>query len=233
MKKDYTWVIIGLCFLMVFICLGFCSSNKSLYLSAITDALHFKRSAFSIGDSLRFISTAVVNLFFGTLVSKYGEKRLIGAGFLCLILFTLCYAFADSLWLFYVGGIFLGIGLSWTTTTMVGCVVNKWCKEKKGTIMGAVLAANGIGGALAAQIVSPIIYQEGNAFGYRQAYLLVAGILLAVGILMMLFFKNNPPGKNEEVVVTKKKGRGQSWVGIPYTEAKKQRISMARPSAFF
>ncbi len=220
-KNNYTWVIIGLCFMMVLICLGFCSSNKSLYLSAITDALGLKRSAFSVSDSLRFVATAIVNLFFGTLVSKFGEKKLIGAGFLCLILFTLCYAFSESLWLFYLGGVFLGVGLSWTTTTMVGCVVNKWCKEKKGTIMGAVLAANGLGGALAAQIVSPIIYREGDPFGYRKAYLLVAAILLATGLLIMLFFKNNPPGKNEKAIVSKKKGRGQSWVGIPYAEAKK------------
>lgn len=31
---------------------------------------------------------------------------------------------------------------------MVGSIVNKWCKENKGAIMGAVLAANGIGGAI-------------------------------------------------------------------------------------
>lgn len=227
MKKDgirkinYTWVIVGLCFLMVCICLGFCSSNKSLYLSAITEALHLKRSAFAVGDSIRFISTAVINFFFGTLVTKYSEKKLIGAGFLCLILFTLCYIFAESLWLFYLGSIFLGIGFSWTSTTMVGCVINKWCKEKKGTIMGAVLAANGIGGAVAAQIVSPIIYREGDPFGYRKAYFLVACILLTVGALMMIFFRNNPPGKNEKAIVAKKKGRGQSWVGISYEEAKK------------
>lgn len=35
--------------------------------------------------------------------------------------------------------------------------------------LGFVLAANGLGGALAAQVVTPIIYQEGNPFGYRNA----------------------------------------------------------------
>ncbi len=218
-RFTYTYVIVALCFLMVFICLGFCSSNKSLYLTAITDALHLKRSAFSISDSCRYIATAVVNMFFGPLVYKFGEKKLIGAGFLCLIAFTLCYAFAPNLIVFYIGGCFLGVGLSWTTTTMVGCVVNKWCKEKKGTIMGAILAANGIGGALAAQIVTPIIYQAGNPFGYRNAYLLVACILLAVCLLIMLLFKNNPPTVTEPTLPEKKKGRGQSWEGISYFSA--------------
>ena len=89
MKKkfsyDYKWVIVALCFLMIFIGLGFCSSNKSLYLSAITEALGIKRSAFSIGDSCRYVATAIINIFFGTLVNKFGMKKLIAAGFVCLI----------------------------------------------------------------------------------------------------------------------------------------------------
>ena len=38
-KPEYKWVILFTCCLMVLVCLGFCSSNKGLYLSAITEAL--------------------------------------------------------------------------------------------------------------------------------------------------------------------------------------------------
>lgn len=191
-KYGYAPVIIGLCFLMIFVCLGFCSSNKSIYLVPITEALDIKRSMFSMSDSIRFITTAVVNMFFGTLVNKFGTKKLIGAGFLSLIICMLCYAFSNQVWGFWIGSFFLGMGLSWTTTTMVGCVVNRWCKEKHGTIMGAILAANGLGSAIATQIVSPIIYEEGNAFGYRNAYKLIVLILLVAGGLMMLLYKEKP-----------------------------------------
>ena len=219
---DYKWVIVALCFLMVFTCLGFCSSNKSLYLSAITEALGIKRSAFSIGDSCRFITTSVVNIFFGTLINKYGAKKLIAAGFLCLIGSCILYIIGTNIIYFYIGGCLLGIGLSWTTTTMVGAVVGKWCKENKGTIMGAILASNGLGGALAAQIVTPIIYEEGNAFGYRNAYTLVAVILAVVGTLIVIFFRENPPGHDGSPIEHKKKSRGQSWVGIEYEKAVKK-----------
>ena len=216
-------MIVALCFLMVFTCLGFCSSNKSLYVAAITDALDIKRSLFSIGDSFRFVATAVVNIFFGTLVNRFGTKKLIAAGFLCLTASSLIYSWAPGVGWFYVGGCILGIGLSWTTTTMVGAVVNKWCKENKGTIMGAVLAANGLGGALAAQIVTPMIYEEGNAFGYRNAYRLVALILLVVGVLIVVFFRENPKGYVAQgTVVHKKKARGEGWVGMEFDQAKKK-----------
>lgn len=219
-KLDYKWVIIALSFLMVMICLGFCSSPKSLFISPVTKALGIDRGLFSINDSLRFISTAVINIFFGTLINRFGPKKLICAGFTCLILSQLIYSFATNVFVFYIGGILLGLGLSWTTTTMVGSIVNKWCSENKGTIMGAVLAANGVGGAIAIQVVTPII--ESGAFGYRNAYRLVALILFAVCVLIMLFFKNSPEKESSTLAdVPKKKSRGHDWSGISYSDAVK------------
>jgi len=218
---DYKWVIAGLCFLMIFTCLGFCSSNKSLYITAITEALDVKRSAFALSDSIRFIATSIFNIFFGSMVAKFGTKKLIGAGFVCLITAMLLYSIAPNIYVFYIGGFLLGMGFSWTSTTMVGCVVNKWCKENRGTVMGAVLAANGFGGALAAQIVSPIIYEEGNPFGYRNAYRLVALIVFCVGVVVMIFFRENPKNYVQTgEVVHKKKARGAGWIGMDYSEAK-------------
>ena len=72
-------IIIILCFLMVFICLGFCSSTRSLYLVPVTEALDIPRSAFSLTESCQYVMTAVVNLFFGTLTNQFGTKKLIGA----------------------------------------------------------------------------------------------------------------------------------------------------------
>ena len=222
-RFDYKWVIVIACFTMVFICLGFCNSTKSLFLPAITGALGIERTIYSITESLRFIANSIVNIFFGMHVKKFGARKLIAAGFLSLIISMLLFAVAPYIWIFYLGGIFLGIGLSWTTTAMVGYVVNKWCKENKGTIMGAVLAASGLGGALSTQIVSPIINQEGNPFGYRNAYLLIAAILAVSGAVIVAVFRNSPKNKplGEEVEV-KKKRRGRDWSGISFSDAIKK-----------
>lgn len=218
---NYAWVIVLICALMVCVVLGFCSSSKSLYIKAITDTLGISRSSFSVNDSCRFVATSIVNLFFGFLISKFGAKKLIAAGFVCLISSCLIYSFATNIFVFYIGGVLLGMGLSWTTTTMVGYVVNKWCSSNRGTIMGAILASNGVGAAIATMIVSPIINK--SAYGYQDAYRLVALILLIVFILVMLFFKNSPKNaEGEKSDVPKKKGRGQSWEGIEYSDAVKR-----------
>lgn len=175
-----------LCFLMIFTGLGFVSSPRSLYVVPVTEALEIERSLYSIVDSLRYVATAVVNLFFGVLVVRFGARRLIGVGFLALVGSMLCFAFAEGLFLLYLAGILMGIGFSFTATTMVGYVVGRAYPNNRGTVMGAVLAANGLGGALSTPIVSAMIHSEA---GYRGSALLVATIVLVVGVVTVVLLR--------------------------------------------
>ncbi len=217
-RENYARWIVAASFLMIFTVLGFCGSVKGLYLAAVTEALNIKRGLYSINDSLRYITTAFINLFFGRLVLRYGVKKLVAAGFGALIASMLVYSFAEDIYMIFLGGVFLGLGIAWTGTTLVGYVVESWCKERKGTIMGAILAANGLGGALAAQIITRIIYDGGDGFGYRNAYRLTALILLVVGAIVVLVYKD-APDSDGSLASRKKKAKGASWSGITLQEA--------------
>ncbi|MBR2311385.1 MAG: MFS transporter [Oscillospiraceae bacterium] len=223
-KFEYKWVILALCFLMVFICLGFCSSTKSLYLDVITKAMNIPRTQFAFNDSARFISSAIINLFFGTLIYKYGVRKLTAFGFIMLISSMLTYAFAPNVIVFCLGGAFLGIGLTFTTTTMASSVIRRWFNKDIGKYTGIVLAANGVGGAVATQILSPLIESKTPIMGrpgYQVSYLLVAVILLVLAIVVVSFLRERP--KDASITPTpagKKKARGSSWVGMDFKTAK-------------
>lgn len=220
-KPWYKWVIVVLCFLMVMLCLGFCSSPYSWYINYIVPYLDVPESLYSIGKSIRFVTTAIVNLFFGFLVSKFGTKKLILLGLCCLIGSNLCNAFATDLSLIYVGGFLLGLGLAWTTTTIVGFVVNQWCKENKGTIMGAILASNGLGSTIATFALKPVI--EETATSFKTSYIIVAITLACVALLILFLYKDKKKELGAiEQKVGKKKARGQSWTGIEFKEAVKR-----------
>ncbi len=221
-KLEYKWFILAACFVMTFIALGFCSGNKGLFLSAITEALEIPRSLFSINDSCRFVTSAVINIFFGTLLGKFGVRKMVAFGFLCLVGSMLLYATANVLPLFYLGGVLLGVGLTFTSGSMTSSIIRRWFKKDIGKYTGIVFAANGVGGALAAQIVSPMINQEGDAFGYRNAYLLIAAILFVVGTVVVLVLRERPKDDNADVVPGKaKRSTGAAWSGIEYQKAVK------------
>lgn len=222
-RLNHTHVTIGLCFLMVLFGLGMWG-QKSLFIEPTTSALGISRSAYSLSDTMRYIATAVINIFFGALINKFGSKKLILAGFVALTGSAVLYGVANNVFVFYAGGFLLGIGLSWTSTTIVGYVVKRVCKKNQGTIMGFILAANGIGGAIAAQIFSPLINQKGNPFGYRNAYFLMAGIFVFMFLLLLFFYKEkkgveqNTTDTNEK----QKKARGAGWVGVEFNKATKK-----------
>ena len=216
----YAWVILVICFLMVGCALGFCSGTNGLYLAAITKDLELPRSLYSIANSFRYGTTALVNLFFGKLILKHGPRKLAAMGFCCLAASTLVNSLAQNLWTFYLGGVLVGLGLAWTTTTLVGFVVERWFTGKKGTVMGIILAANGVTGALATQILTPIIYD--TADGWRSAYRLVAVLMIAIGALVVLLLRNDPQSMGLEPLGsghTAKPGRGRDWEGISAQEA--------------
>lgn len=221
-KFDYKWIIIAISFTMVLITLGFCSSNSGIYLSAITGALGIKRTLFAFTTTFRYVATTTINLFFGSLLARFGVKKLVAFGFFCLVGSTLAYAYADSLPLFYVGGLLLGMGLAFTSTTMGSFIVRRWCTTNVGRYTGIVLASNGIGGAIAAQIVTPLIYDETNAFGYRNAYKLIVIILIVTAVVVVSLLREHPKEGPVIYQLTKKKARGTAWVGIEYKTALKR-----------
>ena len=219
----YARVVIVLSFLMIFTGLGFASSTRSLFVVPVTEELGIPRSLYSFMDSFRYVATAVVNLFFGRLLYRFGARCLIGVGFSSLVLAEVIVAVSHQLVLFYLAGILFGIGFAFTATSMVGYVINAWCPERSGTVMGAVLAANGLGGALATQIVSPVIESDR---GWRAAAFVIAAVILAVGLVIVIFFRNRKADIPDAEKVPKKQKK-------PMSAADRRRITVLAVCIFF
>ena len=217
-RLDYKWVILATCFMMEFVCLGFCSSNPGLYTNAVTTALGIPRSLYSIGISIRYVVQVVVAFFFGSLIQRFGHKKLVALGLFSLCASMLARCYAANIIHHYIGCALWGFGIVLSGGTMAGAIVRQWFHEDIGKYTGIVMSANGIGGAIAAQIISPII-NNGETFGYRKAYLLSVAISLCITIAVLLLLKSNA---SQTATAGKKKARGQIWVGIDYAIVKRK-----------
>jgi MFS family permease len=108
----------------------------------------------------------------------------------------------------------------------VMCAFNKvngiWCSENKGTIMGAVLASSGLGGAIAIQLVGGYIDPE-VVGSYRDAYRFIAIVLACCAVLLLVLFRDKPKTLRELPKTSKKaKKRGKDWTGIDFNTALKK-----------
>jgi len=215
----YAWLIFAAGFLMVFTVLGFCSSTKSLFLAPVTEDTGIPRTLFSLNDCARYIVVGVMNVFFGRFVEKFSPRKMVAVGFINLIISQLLFSFSSSAVLFCLAGAFLGAGLAWTTTSMVGYFVGKWFTNSKGTVMGIILAANGLGAATAAQVIGGII--NSGAGQWRLAYRVSAVLVAAVGIIAVLIFRDDPKDLGMEPLgqdAVAKKKRGADWTGPEFSE---------------
>ena len=212
--------------MMVFFSVGFNASPKSLFLAAITEDLNIPRSLYSLNDSIRYLTRAIVEVFFGVLIMKFGARKLIACGFGCLICSALLYAFANGLAMFYLAGFFLGVGTAWTSTSVVGYIVENWFADNKGSVMGIILASSGLGSAFATQFFTKVIYINSRFTGWRLCYVLVAVFLCVVAIATFLVVRNHPKDMELEPMHAKKvktkKIRVVQWDGVSFSEAKRK-----------
>lgn len=235
----YKWVIAAVCFITVLIALGLCSSSKGLFLAPVTNELGIARGLYSVTDTIRYATTSLINLVFAALVMKLGTKRMMILGVLSLACSMLLYSIAPALPKegatamdtvktlapIYLSGAFLGLGLAWCTTTMVGYVVGKWFAAARGSVMGVILSANGLATAVTSKVLNPVIIGEASVFGrtgFRFAYQLIAMMLLAVVVLLLIFFREAPEEAIEGAAGKGKKKRGRQWVGFEWSEVSKK-----------
>ncbi len=226
LKKIYVWIIFSMSFFMIFTALGFGSSTKGTFLTAVTKSLGLERSLFTIADSLRYLTTTVMSLLLGKTVKKIGLRKMAGFGFTFLALSFTINSLGTDYWMFYIGGALLGAGLCWTSTSMVGYLVENWFTNGKGTIMGILLSANGLGGFASEFIVTKIVYGMDGGLSYeasrwRLGYRFIAILFLVVGILAVLVIRERPEDIGAKALGTdkpKKKKRGSDWVGYSTNE---------------
>lgn len=246
-RSWYKWVIAVLSGLIIFIGLGWNSGTRSLYTRTVTVLRDIDRAAYSLSTSIRFGTTAILSLFFGAMIEKMGAKKMVLCGITSLFISCVINSVATKLWMFYAAAVFLGTGLAWCTTSLVGFVIKQWFREKQGTVTGLVLASNSLGAAIGTQVLSPLIYRDeqlvdaveggaavtlpgntlfrflGTDFGYQDAYTLVACVLVAILIIVVLFYKEAPKGQpvtaEKPSKGKKRPSRAAAWVGISFAEA--------------
>ena len=196
-RFSYAWVIVFLCALIMFLS-GFVGGYQGQWLSAVTEGMGFSRTAFSLSNSFRFSTSAIMNLLFVMVLRRLGIRKTFVVGFVFMILAMLTYSTAEKVWQFYVAGTLFGVGVALGAGSIVSVLLKQWVVKGFGTIMGIVAACSGLGAAVGVRVISPILFQEGNPLGFRDAYKLCALILVISAVLVVALAKENKNCENTE-----------------------------------
>jgi len=156
------------------------TATFSIFLGPLRAEFGWTPSQTFTGLLLVTAAVTVAAPFIGSLVDRFGAKRMILTGFLMEGAVIASFATqTESLPAFYARYIALAILGLGTTHVAFARVISVWFDRRRGLALGLALAGLGVGG-----IIWPLLSQWAiTEYGWRTAYVIVALAVATVGIL--------------------------------------------------
>lgn len=208
-SSNYAWGVLVLLILMQFVYAGLTLSTVTLYMEPILAAHpELSRTAYALTITLNGGANAIMSVFYGRLVEKFGMKSMISFCSLLMIAGVLLYATGTSIWMFYLAAILQGISLCFCSGASCSIIFSKWFAHSTGTL----LSATAIGSGLAGVIFSPIVSKWIGTIGWTASLYINCAIVVFTAIVLIVFLKDTPekygvkPMWNDKVKIANESG---------------------------
>jgi len=218
LKKNYHWIIAGICIFQLFCCSGAGNNFNSLHIIPVSEDLGISRSEFSLAYSIKNLFTMMFTFLNGFFLTKFGYHKMATFGLFVTALFYTLLASVDTYATFLIGCAIMGIMAAFCTTAPVSSLLSQWFHKYRGTILGLVSAATGFGGSIMCIIQTVAL----ETFETWRASFLTCAIMVGIAALLTAFFIRNEPknmglhplGEGEEIISRKKMSADPSRPGI-------------------
>lgn len=222
-SSNYAWCVMVLLTLMQFVYAGLTLSTVTLYMEPILSAHpELSRTAYSLTITLNGGANAIISVFYGKFVEKFGMKTMISVCSLLMIAGVLLYANGTVIWMFYLAAILQGISLCFCSGASCSIIFSKWFAHSTGTL----LSITAIGSGLAGVIFSPIVSNWISTIGWIGSLYINCAIVVFTAVLLIVFLKDSPekygikPMWNDKVKIADESGEIISY-GVTSKEAYK------------
>jgi len=187
----YGWVIVGLAIVGGTLVYGI-RHSFSIFFPSILDEFGWSRGSTAIMLSLNILIYGLLAPVAGSLADRWKPRRVMPIGVIILGLATAGCAFAHELWHFYLlFGILMPIGSAFSGWALFAPALANWFAKRRGLVTGLGQVGSGLSftyGMFAAFAISQL--------GWRHAYFVLAGTLVALLLpLYLLFFHYRPENK--------------------------------------
>lgn len=175
-KKNYCWVILVSCCCMFAGGIALADSICGIYIVPVSDAIGVGRGDFAFYLTIEGLVTAISSPIWARLLEKYNFNLVMGVGTGCFGIGIIGFSFSNTLVMFYLFAILIGLGMAVVYMLAVPMLITNWFSAKKrGKMLGLATAFSGFGGFIWSPVLTALIQSS----GYQTAYL-VNGILALV-----------------------------------------------------
>lgn len=201
-KMHYAWKIMIACILLKLGTGGAVAATVGNFVTPIVRELGCEVSKFTMLVSIEAVSMALLYTFAAKMLITKPIGLVMGIATLAETVGVLLMATYQSVYMFYVSGVIIGVAQAFTGLVAIPIVINMWFRKKAGTVLGIVIAVSSAStmayGLLSAQLITML--------GWRNAYLVLGLMCLIISVPAAFFLIRTPEqvgvkpyGEDEEV----------------------------------
>ena len=187
-KKHYHWVIAAVAIMQMLIYGGAVNNFSGYHMIPVTAELGISRTAFSFAESIRSMVAVASTFCSGFLIRRFGYRKTTTFGLLLACAAYALYSSMKAYWMLVAGCVMIGIAHGVCFVAGVSRLVNSWFQKYRGTILGLVTAATGVGSTLLGAIQAPLV----EKISWRASFTAVSGLQLLLALLVFLLVRNQP-----------------------------------------
>ncbi len=185
----YGWIIVATGFVSLAIAYGIRHSFPAAFYPAILDEFGWSRATTASIFSLILLVYGLSALIGGTLVDRFGPRRVLASGALLLALGTALSSQARELWHFYLTfGVLTAFGIGLLGITPLVTVLSHWFVRRRGMALGFLTTGGGVSYVFAAFTQYLIL-----RVNWPAAYLVLAAIVTVVLLPLVALVPRHRP----------------------------------------
>ncbi len=171
-KPHYAWFVMVAYGLLMSGTIGSFSVVGAQWFYPVSTDIGCELSTFTLYTTIEMLCMAIGMPLVGNLLTRMKLQTLLTAAVLLEIVPTVAMAFFTDPWMWYVAGVFVGLGLSATSTVTITPTMGNWFAKKTGFAIGVVWATQAFYCAIASPVFAGVI----EVIGWRSSYLVLAAV---------------------------------------------------------
>jgi predicted MFS family arabinose efflux permease len=202
------WRIVAVCFLLATFGWGLGFYGQSVYVAELQRAHGWSASLISSATTFFYLFGALLVVFVGEAVNKYGPRLGLIAGTLAMSAAAVAIGAVREPWQLYLANAVLAFGWAGTSLAMITNTISLWFDQKRGMAISLALNGASFGGIVGVPLLVSLI----GHVGFASAMFIVAGAMLVLLVPVILIVVGRPPDLHGRRAATKTKPQSSAQI---------------------
>ncbi len=187
-RLHYAWIVTFVTFTVLLITAGI-RATPGLLMVPLETEFGWSRAAISGAVAINIALFGLIGPFAASAMNRWGIRRLVVIALALLAVSVGLTTQMHSQWqMTLLWGVCVGTGTGVTSMVLAAVVATRWFEARRGTVLGALSAANATG-----QLVFlPFLARMVERNGWRAATLVVSGAAVVVFVVVLIFMRDRP-----------------------------------------